>query len=217
MHQLLKTALFSLGLLTAACSSHEQDPTPAAPTTTATASNDLTTYPAEGKNVVRISTPFLYSKPFLASSGGLAPDAGGGVDNRANEEAVRYLYLAILGRAGSSTDVTAWVNAYRNNPNGFYLVREAFATTTETRNNIAQFYRSFLGREANVTDINYWVGQLAQKESLRLIAQDILQSQEAAAKGYPGALDYGDPGALFGTRVTATAAGLQSVRVFLPR
>ncbi|WP_156176431.1 hypothetical protein [Hymenobacter terrenus] len=52
MHPLLKTALSSLGLLTATYSSREQDLAPATPVATATSSN-LASYSAAGKKVVR--------------------------------------------------------------------------------------------------------------------------------------------------------------------
>ena len=96
---------------------------------------------------------------------------------------IQGLYHAVLGRAGSSSEVQWWVNGLNNNFLSRAQAAQDFVQSTEHRSQeIDSYYQHFLNRSENTTEQAYWVKLFQAGADENTVVQDILSSAEYQAE-----------------------------------
>ena len=109
---------------------------------------------------------------------GLVPEAGGPVD--ANAAFVRSMYLAVLGRSGSASEVETWLVRIDQGM-GRDGVARGFVTSEENRQRqVASYYQQYLHRAPDPV-ARYWVDALLAGGSETSVRAAILDSSEYRA------------------------------------
>jgi cyclophilin family peptidyl-prolyl cis-trans isomerase len=115
----------------------------------------------------QLEAGFLVSPEYIGDNGG----------NPVGATWVQSLYMNLLGRTGSQSDVQFWVNKLTtNSPEQVAL---DFTTSPERESDrVAADYQQYLGRSASTSEIQYWVNVFENGGSNEQVIAGFISSQE---------------------------------------
>jgi hypothetical protein len=94
-------------------------------------------------------------------------------------EFVGQLYSQVLGRTGSASEVTFWVNRLvATNGDRAEVARSFLSSGEYLQLEVFGVYNVFLERLPDADGFNYWVGQRASGQSIEVVATGIMASAE---------------------------------------
>ncbi len=100
----------------------------------------------------------------------------------AQQRFVQVLYLNVLGRVGTLSELNSWLPAL-NGANGQQVVAENIEGSLEGRTRLVKtWYQTYLGRGASPLDAQLWPTQLVSGQSEETVLSQILGSAEFFAK-----------------------------------
>jgi hypothetical protein len=91
---------------------------------------------------------------------------------------VQRLYQTVLGRNGSTVEITAWTN-YLQSGGSVAVIASIFEHSPEVQSHLVQrWYTSYLGRQPASIEVQAWVGAMQQGMSEAQVQSTILGSDE---------------------------------------